>query len=249
MWNRLNSNPLNSNPLNRIPLNSSVIAHQIQIDQTVGATKHIEPNDNPRAGEPSVVWFALTQKGGASIPLSDCDCQLTVYAQDQTEPFATPELNPITAEGYEGIPSATVTFPAVGAYRLRLQGQPEAEQDFAAFELEFDVLVAQAARSSVNTPMAAPNSAAESNASVEPESPAEQANLSEPDAATPETLTSETLAPETLAPETLSATATTTEVIQQNRLPLGGVMSAVIVLVLLGVGTGTWVIRKRSKLK
>ncbi|MEM8602777.1 MAG: hypothetical protein AAGF24_02935 [Cyanobacteria bacterium P01_H01_bin.121] len=219
MWNRQN----------RTLLNRSVIAHQIQIDQSIGATKHIEPNDNPRAGEPSVIWFALTQQGGASIPLADCDCQLTVYAQDQTEPFVTPELTPIAAEGYDGIPSATVTFPEVGAYRLRLQGQPVSEQDFAAFELEFDVLVAQAARSPASTDVA------ESDTQID-------AGPASSDVAITET-------PTETSTETLSATATTTEVGPNSGLPSSGVLGAVVVLVLLGVGAGAWFIRKRSQLK
>ncbi|NJL42274.1 MAG: hypothetical protein HC935_00390 [Pseudanabaena sp. SU_2_4] len=51
-------------------------AHQVEISSDVGATLHIEPDDKPKAGQPTQVWFALTTKGGQVIPLSACDCQL-----------------------------------------------------------------------------------------------------------------------------------------------------------------------------
>ena len=117
------------------------LAHQVQVAGTVGATLHIEPNDLPRAGSPHQVWFALTQAGGQPIPLSDCDCTLTLYGGDGTE-ISTPPLSPISAEGYQAIPGAEVTFPTVGAYELALVGAPRGEATFAPFELSFEVTVA-----------------------------------------------------------------------------------------------------------
>ncbi|MGB0564006.1 MAG: hypothetical protein ACPGVO_19730, partial [Spirulinaceae cyanobacterium] len=91
-----------------------VLAHQIELADGVGATLHIEPNDTPKAGEPSEVWFALTRRGGEIIPLADCDCTLTVYSGSQTaaetdsetdtDPLLEPTLQPVAAEGYEAIP-------------------------------------------------------------------------------------------------------------------------------------------------
>jgi hypothetical protein len=123
------------------------IAHQIQIDSDVGGTAHIEPNDAPRAGEPTLAWFALTRRGGINIPLADCDCQLTLYTLPEETAIATPELSPLSVEGYEDIPSATITFPSTGRYELVLQGAPlpTATSDFQAFELRFPVTVATVA--------------------------------------------------------------------------------------------------------
>ncbi|MGF1460374.1 MAG: hypothetical protein ACFBSG_15275 [Leptolyngbyaceae cyanobacterium] len=125
-------------------------AHQVQISQDVGATLHIEPNDIAQAGVPTQLWFALTRAGGTVIPLADCDCRLDVY-DSQGAPVATPELTPTSAEGYEAIPSATVTLPAVGTYDLVLSGQPQSSVDFAEFELSFEVTVARAARQANQT--------------------------------------------------------------------------------------------------
>lgn len=122
------------------------IAHQVQTSTDVGGTVHVEPNDAPRAGEPTLAWFALTQRGGQAIPLSDCDCQLAVYAVSGTgendRAIATPALTPLSVEGYENVPSATIIFPTVGAYELVMTGQPTADASFQPFELRFDVTVA-----------------------------------------------------------------------------------------------------------
>jgi len=37
----------------------------------VAAVFHIEPEHNPRAGKPSLTWFALTRKGGQLIRYSN----------------------------------------------------------------------------------------------------------------------------------------------------------------------------------
>jgi hypothetical protein len=61
----------------------TLLAHKVQVAEDVGATLHLEPNDTPRAGETTLTWFALTQRGGQVIPLEDCDCQLAIYAMPQ----------------------------------------------------------------------------------------------------------------------------------------------------------------------
>jgi hypothetical protein len=144
------------------------IAHQVQTSADIGGTVHIEPNDAPRAGESTVAWFALTRRGGTSVPLSACDCELTLYASSEGA-IATPPLTPLSVERYENIPSATVTFPAVGQYELVMTGRPVTAGDFQPFELRFPVTVATVA------PTAAPS----------PPS----AQLSTPEASEPPTLT------------------------------------------------------------
>ena len=128
-----------------VTTNTQVLAHTVKISADVGATIHIEPNDNPRAGEVTQAWFALTRKGGKVIPLKDCNCQLAIYAEPHAvgEPaLLEPPLKPIPAERYQGIPGAEVTFPKPGAYQLQLSGKPVTEGSFKPFELKFVVTVA-----------------------------------------------------------------------------------------------------------
>jgi hypothetical protein len=120
-------------------------AHSVKTSADVGATLHIEPNDNPRAGELSKTWFALTRKGGKAIPLKECNCQLAVYAKPYAQgepPLLEPALQPITAERYQGIPGTEITFPKPGAYQLQLSGKPKTEGSFQPFKLKFEVIVA-----------------------------------------------------------------------------------------------------------
>ncbi|MEP0746421.1 MULTISPECIES: hypothetical protein [unclassified Coleofasciculus] len=120
-------------------------AHKVQIAEDVGGTLHIEPNDNPKAGEPSLTWFALTRKGGQVIPLQQCNCQLTVYSEPRTQnasPILSPPLKAISAEGYQGIPGAEIVFPKPGTYQVQLSGTPASGANFQPFELKFPVTVA-----------------------------------------------------------------------------------------------------------
>ena len=168
-------------PLNRAKFGISVIfllllaanspqaasAHTVKISADVGGTLHIEPNDNPQAGNPSQAWFALTRKGGKAIALKDCNCQLAVYAQPHTAkepPLLEPPLKPISAERYQGTPGADIIFPKPGAYQLALKGKPIAGKDFQPFELKFEVTVTASAANlsqstrDVNTDVAQPQS-------------------------------------------------------------------------------------------
>ncbi|HEY9889487.1 MAG TPA: hypothetical protein V6D02_13870 [Candidatus Obscuribacterales bacterium] len=149
------------------------LAHQVQIQADVGATLHIEPNDLPRAGAPSTVWFALTQPGGRVIPLAACDCTLTLTT-DGAGAIATPPLTPLSAEGYANIPSATVTFPDVGAYQLVLTGVPQSGVQFEPFTLTFEVTVADRVTPKRDAPVKVEESAPARPATIapRPETPA-----------------------------------------------------------------------------
>jgi hypothetical protein len=121
------------------------IAHNVEVADDVAATFHIEPNHNPRAGEQSQAWFALTRQGGALLPLQQCNCTLQVYTeprQPNAAPVLQPPLQAINAEQYRNIPGATLVFPQAGIYTLQLSGTPKAGGDFQAFTLKYSVTVA-----------------------------------------------------------------------------------------------------------
>ena len=140
-----------------------------------------------------LAWFALTRRGGETIPLSSCECTVAIYAQsDSDNPVATPSLQAVDSEGYQGIPGATFTFPDVGAYTLIISGSPKAAQDFSPFELSFNVIVAARASASNASDASETSETSETNetpAETLPEIPAETLTQSLPDpdalAATP----------------------------------------------------------------
>ena len=127
-------------------LATPALAHQVHVSGEVGGTLHIEPNDTPRAGTASQVWIALTRRGGQTVPLSSCNCQLLVYSQPRRQnatPLQQPSLSAIAIEGRQGIAGTTLTFPQAGAYELVLRGRPVTSGAFTPFELRFSVTVAR----------------------------------------------------------------------------------------------------------
>lgn len=121
-----------------------VAAHTVKVSGDVAATFHIEPNDNPKAGQSSLAWFALTRKRGWLIPLSQCNCQLAVYSQPRSQnsqPILKPTLKAITADQYQDIPGADIVFPQPGAYELELSGTPKAGAEYKPFRLTYTVTV------------------------------------------------------------------------------------------------------------
>lgn len=121
-----------------------VAAHTVQVSGDVAATFHITPSHNPKAGKPSQAWFALTRKGGQSIPLSQCNCQLFVYSKPRdrkAQPLMTPPLRAISAERYRGIPGAELVFPKAGGYELELKGTAKNGARFRPFTLRYTVNV------------------------------------------------------------------------------------------------------------
>lgn len=121
-----------------------VVAHNVEISNDVAATFHIEPNHNPRVGEETQAWFALTQRGGKTIPLSQCNCELNVYAvprNSTAQPILNPTLQAIDVEKYQEIPGANIIFPQVGAYELEISGTAKDGTSFKPFELSYTVNV------------------------------------------------------------------------------------------------------------
>ena len=120
------------------------IAHNVEISNGVAATFHITPNHSPKSGEPVQAWFALTRRGGETIPLSECNCLLNVYTVPRREgdkPVLQPQLSAINVEKYQEIPGAEITFPQAGAYELEIVGTPKNETSFSPFELSYTVNV------------------------------------------------------------------------------------------------------------
>jgi hypothetical protein len=120
-------------------LSEPAFAHNVQTSGNVAALFHVAPNHSPKASEPSKVWFALTKQGGEAIALDQCNCQITVYRNQQV--VFEPPLSPLNAERYQALPSAVVLFPKEGIYQVEIKGTPKKEGDFEAFKFSYDVTV------------------------------------------------------------------------------------------------------------
>jgi hypothetical protein len=152
---------------------SPAVAHEVEVAGDVAATFHLEPDHNPKAGEPAQVWFALTRKGGKVIPLAQCNCQLAVYSQPHVEgskPLLKPVLKATTAEQHRGIPGTEIVFPKPGEYELELSGTSQAGANFQPFELSYKVIVGAGV-----TPVGSPSA----QTSPQPEQMAEPTAMTE----------------------------------------------------------------------
>ena len=132
-----------------------VYAHSVKVAEDVGGTLHIEPNDNPKAGESSETWIALTRKGGKLIPLKDCNCKIEVYNKPRVKevaPLLKPALRPISTSQYQGIPGSDIIFPKPGNYEIQISGAPKANANFKPFKLTFPVTVAAGRTVTATTP-------------------------------------------------------------------------------------------------
>ncbi len=117
--------------------------HNVEVSQDVACTFHITPNHNPKVGKSSVAWFALTRKGGKSLPFSECNCQLNVYAEPRnfdSKPI-NPELKGIDTEQYQDIPGAEIVFPKAGVYDLEIIGSAIDGTSFQPFKFNYSVTV------------------------------------------------------------------------------------------------------------
>jgi hypothetical protein len=121
-------------------LSHAAIAHEMEVKGNVAITFHIEPKHNPKVGQPSQAWFLLTTKGGKIVPLSDCDCKLSVFSvKPKPVKLFDPTLTSTSAEKYQGIPGAQITFPEAGLYELKLEGKAKGDRDFQPFSVIFKV--------------------------------------------------------------------------------------------------------------
>ena len=136
-------------------LATPAFAHKIEVSGDVAGTWHIEPNHNPKAGEPARVWVALTRQGGQILPLNQCDCKLAIYPEPHIEgssPLLEPALKAISAEQYQGIPGAEVIFPKIGIYKLELSGTPGPGANFQPFKINYTVTVASGGSATRESP-------------------------------------------------------------------------------------------------
>jgi hypothetical protein len=121
------------------------IAHNVEVAGEIAGTWHVEPDHNPKAGEPAKVWVALTRQGGEVLPFDQADCQMKVYEVPRAADAVSimePGLRAIAAEQYQGIPGTDLVFPKPGIYQLELSCSPKTEGAFTAFTMDSEVTVA-----------------------------------------------------------------------------------------------------------
>ncbi len=122
---------------------SPVFAHVLKYDGSIGAVLHVNPEDDPIAGEISNFFFEFKDKNNKFLP-ENCDCKITILKEGQEvlsrnlfENNFSPSLDNI---------SFSYTFPALGIYTLNIDGKSK-DGSFNDFSLKYDIRVARLSES------------------------------------------------------------------------------------------------------
>jgi hypothetical protein len=122
------------------------LAHVLKYDGTIGAVMHVDPDDDPIAGQVATFFFEFKDTSG-KFSLTTCDCTISVQAQGK-EIFSSP---------LSSSASATYTFPQKDIYTISVIGTPKSSNAFQPFTLTYNLRVERAATVQAPTPAATSN--------------------------------------------------------------------------------------------
>lgn len=107
-------------------------AHVLQTDGEIGAVLHVEPDDDPIAGQLATFEFELKDKANRFKP-QDCNCQAVILSNSQPI-FQTQIFNSIN--DIQAQPSFQFIFGQAGVYQVSLSGKAKAAGAFQDFVLK-----------------------------------------------------------------------------------------------------------------
>ncbi|GEM_PF-1307400 len=116
-------------------------AHILKTDGSIGAVLHIDPEDDPIAGQQAGFFLEFKDRLGRFKP-GNCDCKAVILAKGR-EIYSQPLIDQSSENGDSA--TFTFTFPSKGEYQLKIDGSPrEAGKSlgggsFAPFELGYDI--------------------------------------------------------------------------------------------------------------
>lgn len=121
-------------------LPSGVSAHILETNGNIGAVLHIDPDDDPIAGQQAGFFFEFKDKQNKFDPKL-CDCTFIIseqgkqiFSQDLFASNSTPSLDNA---------SVFYTFPKRDVYQVQVAGKPLAPNGFQPFTLTYNIRVDQ----------------------------------------------------------------------------------------------------------
>jgi hypothetical protein len=126
----------------------NALAHELETDGSIGAVMHVNPNDDPIAGQQSGFFFEFKDTKNKFDP-KQCECTFSVV-QDGHELYTQP-LFQTNATANLSNPSVMYTFPEKGVYVIKLSGNPKTDKYFDPFSLEYDIRVDQTTQNTQTT--------------------------------------------------------------------------------------------------
>lgn len=114
-----------------------VYAHETKTENPLSVLLHIEPDDDPVAGEPAEIFFAFSDDTQA-FDVRMCTCVVTVTDQGDTlfEGLVTQTDERLYGTNVAGV---TTVFPHTGWYNITLSATPRAGASFTQTTLSYDV--------------------------------------------------------------------------------------------------------------
>lgn len=117
----------------------TVKAHELKRYGSISVLIHINPDDDPVAGQPSELLF-LTSDKDKKFNAEHCNCQASVSYNNEIL-FSSPLIK--ANSSYRGIfaPAIPYTFPHKGIFTVTLTGEPKTPNDFQPFAISYDIRV------------------------------------------------------------------------------------------------------------
>ncbi len=115
-------------------------AHLLKTDGSIGAVLHIDPDDDPVAGQQAGFFFEFKDKQNKFTP-RNCDCTFSI-TEDGKEIFSQ-ALFANNANPSLDNASLFFTFPERNVYQVKVSGKPNSPNAFQAFTLVYDIRVAK----------------------------------------------------------------------------------------------------------
>jgi hypothetical protein len=120
-----------------------VSAHFLETDGTIGAVLHLDPNDDPIAGQASAFFLEFKDKSGRFQPLS-CTCSAEIYEGKQkvaSLPLFAGDGSRLDSSNGQATGNASFTFPTRDAYVMKVVGVPTQDGLFQPFALSYSIRV------------------------------------------------------------------------------------------------------------
>jgi hypothetical protein len=118
-------------------------AHFLETDGTIGAVLHLDPNDDPIAGQASAFFLEFKDKSGKFDPLT-CTCTADIYKGEQklaSLPLFTGNGSRYNSGSGQATGNASYTFLSKDIYVMKVVGVPIQSGTFQPFTLVFNIRV------------------------------------------------------------------------------------------------------------
>lgn len=126
-----------------------VSAHTLKTDGMIGVIMHIDPDDDPIAGQSANFYFEFEDKQNKFQP-SLCNCQVTI-AEGGQHIFSQTLAKTVSTGSMTGNGDFSFIFPKEDVYQLTLRGQPKTPGAFQPFTLEYDIRVDRSSSSAATS--------------------------------------------------------------------------------------------------